>query len=142
MRPTVINDFLKTREYSAIIAPRAGMEFNLLIEKPAGDQQEIATKGYLLGMLAEDTILWAEELDGPLPSWLATGAVERIECIELLKDENGKQLYDIIVTGPHRTNRVKSPRRQAVTYLRNKITGRKVRSEMSPKPIKPEGALE
>lgn len=83
-------------------------------------------------------IVWCWDRDGDPPVPLSTGDMERVEKIELVKDANGKQLYDKIEIGEHKTEVRKVPQRQLVVYLRNNRLGKMARSKRAPVRLPPE----
>lgn len=63
---------------------------------------------------------------------------EYIEKTELLKDANGKQIYEKILTGDHKTDVIKAPVSQVVKYLQDKTTLKQLQSKVPPIRIVPD----
>lgn len=104
----------------------------LLVNTPQGTQ-EILELGPGGSYFDKTRIVWCWDRDGEPPIKLDLGEMERIERIEPIKDANGKQQYDIILEGEHKTEKVKVPAQNKVVYLLNKKLGKRARSKKPPK---------
>lgn len=98
-------------------------------------KQQMAEVGIGGGVTADAEIVWNDQKDGPFPIKIDLGYMERVERIELVKDANGKQLYDIKEIGEHKTQRVKIPIEQKVVYLLNKKLGKRAPSQKRPERV-------
>lgn len=61
-----------------------------------------------------------------------------VEKTELIKDENGKQLYSLLATEGHKSTAKKVPRKQLTFYGFDTHTGKLKRLDILPKEIPPE----
>lgn len=109
-----------------------------LVNTPQGTQ-EILELGPGGSYFDRSRIVWCWDKDGEPPVKLDLGFMERIVKIEPIKDKNGKQVYDIILEGEHKTDRVKVPAEQRVVYLLNKKLGKRVKSNRPPKRLTRQG---
>ena len=110
----------------------------LLVNYPDGSQrdEQYSTGGSYNG--PKENIVWCWDRDGDAPVPLTLGSMERVEKIELVKDANGKQLYDKIEVGEHKTDVMKVPQRQLVVYLRNNRLGKIAKSKKPATKLPPE----
>lgn len=68
------------------------------------------------------SVLWCWKKDGEPNIQITANQMERLVIIEMLKDANGKQIYDKVITGINKKMQEKIPARIKKVYLKNKQT--------------------
>lgn len=107
-----------------------------IVNTPQGTQEDLQLGGG--GSYFDPSrILWCWDRDGDPPVKVDLGYMERVEKVEPLLDANGKQIYDIIEEGQHKTEVQKLPAKQLVVYLVNTKRERIGRSKRPPKRLPP-----
>ncbi len=94
------------------------MFFKLLVKTPEGEQKiiEIEKTG---NYFDQTCIIWDERLHGKLPEKVPTNAQRFWEDI-LVKDNNGKQIYEKIAVGENKTEYQKIAKRKQQWNLRTR----------------------
>ena len=110
----------------------------LIVNYPDGSQrdEQYSTGGSYNG--PKENIVWCWDRDGEPPIETNLGYMERVEKIEIITDNNGKKLYDIIVEGENKTKAKRVPQRQLVVYLKNNRLGKIAKSKKPATKLPPE----